>query len=77
MDIESLGGGAGTGIIGAILVAFGFSRRVSKIEEGKQGKSVCDALHKGIDEKFTILVDGQKAIWERLDSLNDFLRNQR
>ena len=77
MNIESLIGGGGTGIIGAILVAFGFSRRVSKIEENKQDKSVCEATHKGNDEKFNIIIEGQNKIWERLDSLNDYVRNQR
>ena len=41
-DLESIGGGAGSGILGAILVAFGFSRRVSRLEENKQDKPVCE-----------------------------------
>ncbi len=76
-DIESLGGGAGTGIIGAILVAFGFNRRVSKIEEIKQDKVFCEATHKGTDQKFDILIEGQRKIWDRLDNLNDYVRNQK
>ena len=75
-DLESLGGGAGTGIIGAILVAFGFGRRVNKLEDGKQDKSSCVPIHKGIDEKFDTIIKGQDKIWERLDSLNDYVRNK-
>ncbi len=82
MDIESIGGGVGAGLIGAILGVFGINRRVSKIEEQKQDKSACIPIHKGIDEKFLIMVDiqreikeDQRTIRERIDSINDHLRN--
>ena len=74
-DLESLGGGAGTGIIGAILVAFGFGRRVNKLEESKQEKAVCNALHKSIDEKFDILIEGQGKLFDKFDKMNEYLRN--
>lgn len=74
-DIESLGGGAGTGIIGAILVAFGFGRRVSKLEDGKQDKSSCIPIHKNIDEKFEIVIKGQEKLFDKIDSINEYLRN--
>ena len=76
-DLESIGGGAGAGLIGAILGAFGFNRRINKIEDFKQDKTVCKVTHKGIDEKFEIMVDLQKEIRERLDVLNDFVRNKK
>jgi len=76
MDIESLGGGAGTGIIGAILVAFGFSRRVSKLEDGKLNKDVFVEFRKNVDDKFNTIIEGQSKIWDRLDSLNDYVRNK-
>ena len=74
-DLESLGGGAGAGLIGAILGVFGINRRINKLEESKQDKSACGLIHKAIDEKFTILIDGQKRIFESIDDLNDYLRN--
>ncbi len=76
-DIESLGGGAGGGIIGAILVALGFVKRVNKLEDSKQDKVVCEAIHKGIEGKINTIIEGQNKIWERLDNLNDYVRNQR
>ncbi len=84
MDLETLGTGAGSGLIGAVLGVFGINRRVNKIEEQKQDKVLCETIHKGISEKFIIMVDiqkdireDQKAIRERIDSINDHLRNNR
>ena len=77
MDLESLGGGAGAGLIGAILGVLGINRRVNKLEDAKQDKSICDSVHKGIDDKFKILVEGQKYVIERLDKLNEYIRNHR
>lgn len=80
-DIESLGGGAGAGIVGgifgAILTVLGINRRINKIEDSKQDRTVCEATHKGIDEKFNTIIEGQNKIWDRLDSLNDYIRNQK
>lgn len=75
MDIESLGGGFGTGLIGAILGVLGINRKVNKLEDDKQDKSVCDSTHKGIEDKFKTLVEGQKYLIERVDKLNDYVRN--
>jgi hypothetical protein len=77
LDLESLGGGAGAGLIGAILGIFGINRRINKIEDCKQDKSVCEATHKSIDEKFTILIDGQSKLFDKVDSINEYLRNQK
>ncbi len=75
MDLETLGTGAGSGLIGAILGVFGINRRVNKIEEQKQDKVLCETLHRGINDKFTVLIEGQRRIFERLDNINDYLRN--
>ena len=75
MNIESLLGGGGTGIIGAILVAFGFNSRVNKIEDSKQDKSVCNAVHKSIDDKFNVLIEGQGELFDKVDRMNEYLRN--
>ena len=76
-DLETLGIGTGGGLLGAILGVFGINRRMNKMEDCKQDIPVCDAKHKGIDEKFVIMVELQKEIRERLDNLNDFVRNKR
>ena len=83
-DLESIGGGFGSGIIGAFLGILGINRRMKKLENCKQDKTTCIPLHRGIDEKFTMIVDIQKAIREdqkcireRVDSLSDYLRNKK
>jgi len=76
-DIESLGGGAGAGLISGILAVLGINRRMNKIEDCKQDIPVCDAKHKGIDEKFEIMVDLQKEIRERVDDLNNYVRGKK
>ena len=83
-DIETLGISTGGGLIGAILGVLGINRRVNKIEDLKQDKSACIPIHKGIDEKFTIMVDiqreikeDQRAIRERIDNINEYLRNEK
>ena len=79
-DIESLGGGAGAGIVGgifgAILTAFGINRRVNRLEEEKLGKDVFVEFRKSVDEKFNTIIESQGKIWDRLDSLNDYMRNK-
>jgi len=76
-DIESLGAGGVSGFFIAILTAFGISRKVNKMEDFKQDKPVCMAIHKGIDEKINTIIEGQRKIWERLDCLNDYVRNNK
>jgi len=77
MDFESLGTGGIGGVIIGILTAFGINYRVKRIEENKQDKTVCSALHKSSDDKFEILIKGQEKIFNRLDNLNDYLRNNK
>jgi len=76
-DIESIGSGAGAGLIGAILGILGINRRVNKVEDSKQDKSVCEAMHKGIDEKFGILIEGQAKLFDKFDGINEYLRNKK
>ena len=73
-DIETLGIGTGGGLIGAILGVLGINRRVNKIEKEKQDKTLCEVIHKGIDDKFDILIKGQDRIFERIDTISDRLR---
>lgn len=75
MDIESIGSGFGTGLIGTILGILGITRKVNRLDDCKQDKTVCDSIHKGINDKFDTLIKGQDRIWERLDRLNDYIRN--
>lgn len=80
MDLETLGGNAGGGLFGAVLAFLGIKQRLDKQDkaiESKQNADVCTVLHKGIDEKFTILVNGQEKIFNRLDNLNDYVRNKK
>jgi len=74
-ELETLGIGTGGGLIGAILGVFGINRRVNKLEEQKQDKILCETIHKGAEHKFTVLIEGQNRIFERIDALNDYLRN--
>lgn len=70
MDFESVGGGAGAGgIIATIIALLGINR--------KQDKAFCIPTHKGIDDKFATIMDGQREIRDRLDDLNDYMRNRR
>lgn len=74
-ELETLGIGTGGGLIGAILGVFGINRRVNKIEDQKQDKVLCQSIHEGANHKFNALIEGQKRIFERIDDLNDYLRN--
>lgn len=80
-DFDSLSGYGGVGgIIGAFLTFLGFKSRLDKADEiikQKQDKEVCGAIHKGIDEKIIAMIEIQKEIRERIDSLNDYVRNQK
>lgn len=66
MDLESVGGGAGAGgVIATIFAILGINR--------KQDKSVCNVIHKGIDDKFDAILDivkeikdGQNKMWDKL-----------
>jgi len=79
-DIESLGGGAGAGLIGTILGILGMNRenkrRITNLERNKQDKELCSAFHKGIEDKFGSIVEVQKDIQTELRSLNNHLMNR-
>jgi len=77
LDLESLGGGFGTGLIGTILGVLGITRRMNKLEENKQEKSVCEIIHKSANEKFEAIIKGQERLFEKVDDLNSYLRNRR
>ena len=64
MDLESIGGGLGGGILIGILTALGINRRVGRIEDYKQDKTVCEAIHKGSEQRL-------ERIENKLDRLGD------
>lgn len=76
-DIGSLGGGGVTGIFFGILTALGLKSKVDKMEEKKQDKSICEVIHKSIDDKFTVIINGQEKLFEKVDGINDYLRNRK
>jgi hypothetical protein len=77
MNWESVGFGAGGGIVVTILTALGWNRRMNNLEEKKQDRNVCEVLHKSIDTQLGDLKKGQDAIFDKLDNINEFLRNHK
>ncbi len=77
MDFESLGSGAATGFLASILTLLGWNRRLSLLEKEKQDKGFCEVMHRMSDANFKALHDGQEKIFDRIDKINEFLRNQR
>ena len=75
-DFESLGGGGISGLFIGILTAIGLKSRVDKLEEKKLNKDVFVEFRKNVDEKFDRLIIGQDKVWERLNALNDYIRNK-
>jgi len=76
-DLETLGIGTGGGLIGAVLGVLGINRRMNNIEKQKQDKSLCEAIHKGIDIQLVDIKESQKAIFEQIKDINDYLRNRK
>ena len=74
-ELETLGIGTGGGLIGAILGVFGINRRVNKVEETKQDKILCEVIHKGINTQFEDIKGSQRAIFEQIRNINEYLRN--
>jgi len=70
MEIESIGIGAASGFLTAILTAFGINRRLNNVENVKQEKAVCLAVHGATDLRLQHIED-------KLDDLNDYLRNHK
>jgi len=74
-DLESMGGGGISGIFIGIITALGLKSKVDKLDEKKLDKSVFDVVSKSIDEKFNILVEGQGKLFDKVDRINEYLRN--
>jgi len=73
LDLESLGGGAGAGILGTVLAAIGFHRRLNRVEDGKQDKPVCGSLHEGLRAE----MEAMRNSIDHLTGRIDFLINSR
>jgi hypothetical protein len=69
LDLESLGGGAGAGILGSILAVFGFHRRMNRLEDEKQNRTVCNALHESIGKRLETLQNSIDHLTGRIDLL--------
>jgi hypothetical protein len=76
-DLESIGGGGISGIFIGIITALGLKSKVDKLDDKKLDKSVFDVVSKSIDEKFSVLVEGQGKLFDKVDKINEFLRNSK
>ena len=74
-DLESIGGGGISGIFIGIITALGLKSKVDKLDDKKLDKSVFDVVSKSIDEKFSVLVEGQGKLFDKVDKINEYLRN--
>ena len=74
-DLESMGSGGLGGLFIGIITALGLKSKVDKLDDKKLDKSVFDVVSKSIDEKFTILVNGQGKLFDKVDKINEYLRN--
>lgn len=74
-DLESIGGGGISGIFIGIITALGLKSKVDKLDEKKLDKSVFEVVSKSIDEKFTTLINGQSKLFDKVDGINEYLRN--
>jgi hypothetical protein len=77
MDIESLLGGGGSGLVASIVAAFGFNRRLKYVESCKQEKSLCEERHKGTDKRLDRIEQTQHDIFSEIKDLNDYVRNRK
>jgi len=76
-DLESMGGGGIGGLFMGIITALGLKNKVDKLDDKKLDKSVFDVVSKSIDEKFSVLVEGQGKLFDKVDKINEFLRNSK
>ena len=65
MSLEQAGYGGIGGLIVALGAIFGWSRRLNKLEDNKQDKTVCEANHKIVDK----ISNDLDYIKERIDKL--------
>jgi len=76
-DLESMGSGGLGGLFIGIITALGLKSKVDKLDDKKLDKSVFDVVSKSIDDKFNILVEGQGKLFDKIDGINEYLRNQK
>jgi len=77
MDLESLLGGGGSGLVASIVAAFGFNRRLKNVESCKQEKTLCEQIHKGTDQRLDRIEQTQHDIFSELKDMNDYVRNRK
>ena len=75
MDFESLGGGAATGFVTAVLTLLGWNRRLGRLEDGKQDKTDCITAMKGHEGNINDIKEDVKYIRSRVDKLIDIAIN--
>lgn len=68
-DLESLGGGAGAGVIGSVLTVLGVYKRVTRIEDGKQDKGICETKHQSLGDEMRFMRESVDRLTGRIDSL--------
>jgi hypothetical protein len=75
MDFESMGGGAATGFITAVLTLLGWNRRLGKLEDNKQEKTDCITAMKGHAGNIDNIKEDVQYIRGRVDKLIDIAIN--
>jgi hypothetical protein len=71
MDWQDLGASGGAGFVAAILTLLGWNKRLSRVEENKADKSLCDERHKHVDD----IREDVSYIRQRMDKLIDIQLN--
>ena len=76
MDYESMGAGAGTGIISAFLMALGFKSRLDRLEKSVVYRDTCDKCEtnrtnqiSAMQELHREMREEQRAISSKLDAV--------
>lgn len=67
MDIESVGAGVGTGLIGSTLVALGFKSRLEKLENNVVYKDTCQKCSLNNDNQIRSIHESQQRMEKKLD----------
>lgn len=73
LDIESAAGGAGGGIIGALLSFFGSKQRMDRVDKDIDNmrdntvlRNTCDKTHSAVDQRLTSIDHKLDKIYEKI-----------